>query len=60
MLNIVRLWLVLTVGLAGVFSPRFALCLMVSGAALGCYTLLVLALPQLRRPAAALLRKAGS
>lgn len=55
MTNLARLALVLAVALTGVTAPKLALCLLVSGSALGCYTVLVLAIPRLRRPTAALL-----
>jgi hypothetical protein len=57
MLNLYRLAIVLAVALACVTSPKFALCLLVSGAAAGCYTLFVLAILRLRHPTAAVLRK---
>lgn len=57
MLILYRLAIVLAVAVTGVTSPKLALCLLVSGAVAGCYTLLVLATPRLRRPTAAVLRK---
>jgi hypothetical protein len=48
-------WLMLTVAVACVVSPKFALMLLCSLLALGCYTLLVISVPRLRRPTALLL-----
>lgn len=50
MLNLYRLVIVLAVSFVGVTSPKLALCLLVSGAVAGCYTLLILAVPRLREP----------
>lgn len=55
MLNLFRVWLVVTITVACVTTPKFALCLLCAGAALGCYTLLIIAVPRLRRPTAQLL-----